>query len=153
MASPTPKKYCSERCRGSKPGKMEHDIESAFIAKLGSGEGETRGRIVDCHQIEEEIFASSRFVPADMPTVGDSDDDTAGGVPLGDRQVSAHAVDSRQLGMRRAREREMVRQAARRLVAFGVEQSERLRKVECIQKGRVVESSFAKGDWGIRWKG
>ena len=69
-------------------------------------------------------------------------------------------------GMRRAREREMVRQAGRRIVVFGVPgeasedaggreradgDGERL-AVEAVQEGRVVEASFAKGEWGVRWK-
>lgn len=61
----------------------------------------------------------------------------------------------REWGMQRAKEREMVRRAARRAVAFGfLEESEegKRRKVEAIQGGRVVESSFAKGEWGVRWK-
>jgi hypothetical protein len=61
-------------------------------------------------------------------------------------------------GQQRAHEREMVRCAARRGVAFGLalgsesgEQEER-RKCEAVMQGKVVESSFAKGDWSIRWR-
>ena len=61
-------------------------------------------------------------------------------------------------GEKRAHEREMVRCAARRGVAFGFvlgagngEQGER-RKCEAVMQGKVVESSFAKGDWSIRWQ-
>ena len=61
----------------------------------------------------------------------------------------------RELGMQKAKEREMVRRAARRGVAFGfleeIGEGKR-RKVEAVQAGRVVESSFAKGEWGVRWK-
>ena len=61
----------------------------------------------------------------------------------------------REWGMQKAKEREMVRRAARRGVAFGFleETGEgKRRKVEAVQGGRVVESSFAKGEWGVRWK-
>ena len=61
----------------------------------------------------------------------------------------------RERGMQKAKEREMVRRAARRGVAFGfLEEREegKRRKVEAVQGGRVVESSFAKGEWGVRWK-
>ena len=62
----------------------------------------------------------------------------------------------RERGMQKAKEREMVRRAARRGVAFGfleeIGEAKR-RKVEAVQGGRVVESSFAKGEWGVRWKG
>lgn len=64
----------------------------------------------------------------------------------------------RREGQRRADEREMVRKAARRLVAFGAPDDgngdgdgER-RKCEAVMKGAVVEGSFAKGEWGIRWR-
>ena len=59
----------------------------------------------------------------------------------------------RNWGMQRAKEREMVRRAARRGVAFGFEIDEgRRRNAEAVQWGRVVESSFAKGEWGVRWR-
>lgn len=57
----------------------------------------------------------------------------------------------RDWGMQKAKEREMVRRAARRGVAFGFEVEEGKRRgVEAVQWGRVVESSFAKGEWGVR---
>lgn len=55
----------------------------------------------------------------------------------------------------------MVRKAARRGCAFGFvadggteekgKKSER-RMCEAVMKGAVVEPSYAKGDWGIRWR-
>ena len=68
--------------------------------------------------------------------------------------LTSRESDPRRLGMQRARHREMVRQAARRGVAFGFSVGEggRRRIVEAVQGGRVVESSFAKGEWGVRWK-
>jgi hypothetical protein len=60
----------------------------------------------------------------------------------------------RREGQRRADEREKVRQAARRGCAFGfaVEGEEEKRKCEAVMKGAVVEASFAKGEWGVRWR-
>ena len=72
-------------------------------------------------------------------------------------------------GLKLARQREQVRQAARRGVAFGflsllLHNNEQMdkekegtaesmrRKVEAVQSGRVVEASFAKGEWGVRWR-
>lgn len=78
-----------------------------------------------------------------------------GGGGVGDRAGAGIVeADPRKAGMERARNREMVRQAARRLVAFGARGAEggQTRAVEAVQGGRVVESSFAKGEWGIRWK-
>jgi len=69
-------------------------------------------------------------------------------------------LKKRREGQQRATEREMVRCAARRGVAFGFiiknelgenEVGER-RKCEAVMLGKVVESSFAKGDWSIRWR-
>jgi hypothetical protein len=60
----------------------------------------------------------------------------------------------RREGQRRADEREMVRKAARRGCAFGfaVEGEEEKKKCEAVMKGSVVEASFAKGEWGVRWR-
>lgn len=66
--------------------------------------------------------------------------------------------DARGKGMRKAREREMVRRAGRRGVVFGFlvegedKGEKRRRMVDAVQGGRVVESSFAKGEWGVRWR-
>jgi hypothetical protein len=48
----------------------------------------------------------------------------------------------------------MVRKAARRGCAFGfvVDGAGERRKCEAVMKGVVVEASFAKGEWGIRWR-
>ena len=64
------------------------------------------------------------------------------------------AKERRREGQRRADEREMVRKAARRGCAFGftVEGGDEKRKCEAVMKGVVVEASFAKGEWGIRWR-
>ena len=80
-----------------------------------------------------------------------------------ERQHETEEAKQRRLeGQRRADEREMVRKAARRGCAFGFvtdgddgvrggERGER-RKCEAVMKGVVVEASFAKGEWGIRWR-
>ncbi|KAJ5025007.1 hypothetical protein J3E73DRAFT_214905 [Bipolaris maydis] len=60
----------------------------------------------------------------------------------------------RREGQRKADEREMVRKAARRGCAFGftVPDEPEKRKCEAVMKGAVVEASFAKGEWGVRWR-
>ncbi|KAF1932586.1 uncharacterized protein M421DRAFT_416210 [Didymella exigua CBS 183.55] len=80
-----------------------------------------------------------------------------------ERQHETEEAKQRRLeGQRRADEREMVRKAARRGCAFGFvvdgdegvrggDKGER-RKCEAVMKGAVVESSFAKGDWAVRWR-
>ena len=115
---------------------------------------------------------------ADDDDDDDDDDEGGGGVPLPLPSSASPSTPTpplttsnhpekhltpQQRGLLKAREREMVRQAARRGVAFGFEvyvgveggggggKVER-RKVECVRGGRVVESSFAKGEWGVRWR-
>lgn len=61
-------------------------------------------------------------------------------------------LEKRKEGMRRAKHREMVRCAARRGVVFGFGEGEDKRKCEAVMLGKVVEPSFAKGDWSIRWR-
>ncbi|KAK5047802.1 hypothetical protein LTR84_006467 [Exophiala bonariae] len=88
----------------------------------------------------------------------------------------------RQEGQRRAEEREMIRRAARRLIVFGHNteadpngaskdeseahgrskkknlndksaiKADSERKCEALMNGAVVEPSFAKGNWAIRWR-
>lgn len=63
-------------------------------------------------------------------------------------------LEKRKHGQKKARQREMVRCAARRAVVFGLVPGERgeRRKCEAVMNGKVVEPSFAKGSWGIRWR-
>ncbi|KAL2351354.1 hypothetical protein BJ546DRAFT_853976 [Cryomyces antarcticus] len=67
-------------------------------------------------------------------------------------------IEKRREGQRRAEEREMVRRAARRGCAFGLldlnwgKEDKTRRKCEAVMNDIVVEASFAKGDWGIRWR-
>ncbi|RAR10190.1 hypothetical protein DDE83_005151 [Stemphylium lycopersici] len=69
-----------------------------------------------------------------------------------------HETDEMKLkrreGQRKADEREMVRKAARRGCAFGftVPDEAEKRKCEAVMKSAVVEASFAKGEWGVRWR-
>lgn len=60
----------------------------------------------------------------------------------------------RREGQRRAEGRELVRCVARRGVAFGflTGVGEERRLCEAVMQGNVVESSFAKGEWGVRWR-
>jgi len=60
-------------------------------------------------------------------------------------------------GQKKAQQREMVRRAARRGVVFGFdvhagEGPTTLKKCEAVMQGKVVEPSFAKGNWAVRWR-
>lgn len=66
-------------------------------------------------------------------------------------------LEKRREGMRRVRQREMVRCAARRGVVFGFaigqdKGTTETRKCEAVMLGKVVEPSFAKGNWSVRWR-
>jgi hypothetical protein len=63
-------------------------------------------------------------------------------------------LEKRREGQKRAKEREMTRCAARRGVVFGfvVDGHEGRKLCEAVMSGKVVEPSYAKGDWAIRWR-
>lgn len=94
-------------------------------------------------------------------------------------EESANDLEKRRQGAKRAEEREMVRRAARRGIVFGFEMPKmempgskgktkgkgrrnedddgsasqmEVRKAEALMNGMVVEPSFAKGNWAIRWR-
>ena len=90
-------------------------------------------------------------------------------------EETAEMLQKRRDGQQKAEEKEMVKKAARRGCAFGFlldgvagmekEKSskggprekedpklEKRRKCEAVMNGSTVEPSFAKGDWGIRWR-
>ena len=95
---------------------------------------------------------------------GDSSDENDGGVPVSSSPPPPPAeastkmpTDARLRGMQRARNREMVRQAGRRGTTLGFlsrseAREEGPKRVEVVQNGKLVEASFAKGEWGVRWK-
>jgi hypothetical protein len=72
-------------------------------------------------------------------------------------EVEREVVESGQVPATKQQDvREEARRAGRRLVNFGFESQgvdvgEEVRGVEAVQGGKVVEASFAKGEWGIRW--
>jgi hypothetical protein len=76
----------------------------------------------------------------------------------GEKGRAEEMLQKRLEGQQKAHERELVRCAARRGVAFGFlikgmpSGLEERRKCEAVMLGKVVESSFAKGEWSIRWR-
>lgn len=102
-----------------------------------------------CSDVERAVFGESddsakppvpiNRLEADSPANGSSSgDDTA------DKQNSVPSDG-----------REEARRAARRIVAFGWQSQgvEEDRPVQAVQVGKEVETSFAKGEWGLRWRG
>lgn len=123
------RKYCSASCRKHKPRGTDLEIEKAFVHSLNDTQGNTERKLVSCDEIQELLFGMNDDAPA-----------TASGENLG--QI-------------RSRQREKVRQAARRGVVFGFAKDdglERWPKCEAVQEERVVEPSFAKGNFSVRWR-
>ena len=142
-------------------------------ASMGKGVGR---RVVQCSEVEGRVFGGKTHNEKDQPAEDglsdgfsdgdedDDDDDHDGGVsltgyiPLPSTSASAPKIKSQagltpqQLGRQRAANREKVRQAARRGVVFGFPFQGHRRRAEAVQNGRVVEASFAKGEWGVRWR-
>ncbi|RSL82783.1 hypothetical protein CEP51_004936 [Fusarium floridanum] len=67
-------------------------------------------------------------------------------------QETEAMLEKRKEGQKRAKEKEMTKCAARRGVIFGLLIGEERRLCEAVMAGKVVEPSFAKGDWSIRWR-
>lgn len=123
---PTPRRYCSAACRGHAKDPslkpLRQKLAQGFHMRLQAGSSQTT---VLCSEVENDAFGSTP--------------------PEGSRPIKT---------LQPAEQREEARRAARRLVAFGfVSQGvEEPRPVESVQNGKLVETSFAKGEWGIRWK-
>lgn len=250
----TPVKYCSASCRGRKPGKVDREIEGAFLqflqgeekpsslnegnkrarkSKKGSGGKTAKGDqrlLISCDDVEKFVFgqtdggASTAGSGSEDNHEGDGEDEngiatgTAIGATsseprdmvhnsgtlidpiedampyvdgdilarmsvrsgtrirppqstsevngsVGGEKGRAERVDEtdemlekRRQGQKKARQREMVRCAARRAVVFGLAagdgqgEGKDRRKCEAVMNGKVVEPSFAKGSWSIRWR-
>ncbi|KAM0192771.1 hypothetical protein ACHAPI_008132 [Fusarium lateritium] len=240
----TPAKYCSSRCRTQKPGKLDRELEKAFVTLLIAEAGhpveakkQTKGGnsgkhkkgknskgdnriLVSCSAAEELVFGPNRTSMEEGETNEDSheeeethqeqepeptqapseprssaedmdisgnlkDDNHVDGDVLARMSVRSgtrvrppqsvsevngsvggekgraeriHETDAmlekRRQGQKRAKEREMTKCAARRGVVFGFSVGEdgEKRLCEAVMSGKVVEPSFAKGDWAIRWR-
>ncbi|KAH7121767.1 hypothetical protein B0J13DRAFT_567243 [Dactylonectria estremocensis] len=228
----TPVKYCSSRCRTSKPGRLDRELEKAFVQYLSAesedtkqatkGKGKQKGKhakgdhrvLVACSTVEESVFGPHRssmentedviddeptsamvppppdypvslFLDEDMDLSGNLKDEkyvdgdalarmsvrsgtrirppqsisqvngsVGGEKGLAERiQETDAMLEKRKEGQKRAKEREMTKCAARRGVIFGFDVGDgKSRLCEAVMAGKVVEPSFAKGDWAIRWR-
>ncbi|MCJ1447458.1 MAG: hypothetical protein MMC23_007969 [Stictis urceolatum] len=122
--------------------------------------------LISCDRVEDIIFGFARIGTASSQGAS-TGTETNISVRDGDPpETNNHEAANRQAaGQRRAQEREMVRKAARRGCVFGFfelplaekigldnEDISTKRKCEAVQAGKVVEPSFAKGDWSVRWR-
>lgn len=137
----------------------------------GTGDEEGRGEATGKGEEMEEAGETDEEVSDDGGV------DLPRSLPLPALKITGNETrtdetDSRRAGLQRAQYREKVRQAARRGCAFGFlvgentkaaregkekeekgvgGEGKRMRKVEAVQGSRVVEASFAKGEFGVRW--
>lgn len=147
-------KYCSLSCKQDKPKVFDRAIESAFLTQLHDrrAEAAVRKAGVLCTEVEAQVFGESRDHARRRREHGSDGESPA---------AAMETETPAERGMREAKQRERVRRAGRRLVAFGVPESLaqdtiaaqfRDRAFDCVQEGKPVEPSFAKGDWGVRVK-
>ncbi|KAK6074078.1 hypothetical protein SCUP234_08405 [Seiridium cupressi] len=255
----TEAKYCSARCRNQKPGKLDREIESAFVkllegeesvmtsdgnakpGKIASKKDKAGKKIkgdqrilVPCSAVEHLVFGKrgdgtdaedghstrsgtpepeteheehSSAVPGNktqtgqddptpqevMAALADGDKNQVDGDVLARMSIRSgtrirppqhvsevngsvggekgraerieeneEMLEKRRQGQKRAKEKEMVKCAARRGVVFGFnagaatgEKKDRASEqglCEAVMNGKVVEPSFAKGDWSVRWR-
>lgn len=142
------------------------EVERVVFSFGFCGNGVREGEVSAGEEEDGDDVSGEKKVEEEGDEVGERERD--GGVRLPSSSSSPPLKDltsdnprnSQVLGLQRAKNRELVRQAARRGVAFGFlfdgdgdgDGDGRRRKVEAVQGGRVVESSFAKGEWGVRWR-
>ena len=158
-------------------GEPESGIEGIDVGSRKK-KGDHRN-LIATDEIEAVVFGRSK--PSGAPNPGQDDDaedeepfdpyeqpDEASMDSIGNRPnpTGPGSAEKQQEGQKRADEREAVRRAARRAVVFGFAArsdvnasgaehgSEEVskRKAEAVRSGQVVEPSYAKGNWYIRWR-
>ena len=135
-------------------GTEEEEVveENGRIGRFDAAVPEEEGQSGDGDESEDEDGGVRLPCPVEHPTASMTTAATTN--PMRPKMEGApHIANPRERGMQKAKEREMVRRVARRGVVFGFETEEGggKRIVEAGHGERVVESSFAKGEWGVRW--
>ena len=152
------------------------DVEQRVFGRLPNrGTRRNKGDESSEERSDSEVVSEVKGSDLEEPDEDESD----GGVAVhetreagSDNKNDQATLTPQQAGRRRAANREKVRQAARRGVVFGFcidaegyiadancsrksEASQMIPsrvRAEAVQGGRVVEASFAKGEWGVRWR-
>ncbi|WWC91133.1 uncharacterized protein L201_006074 [Kwoniella dendrophila CBS 6074] len=144
-SDPTPRKFCSTTCRSHSKSNIYRNIRKELIESYHKSLSENKmGKVILCSDIEKIVFKHV--------TVGDDHTEPTIALENGSEDTISSSSSSK---LSQVEQREESRRAARRLVAFGFESQGILnenRSLEPIQNGKIVETSFAKGEWGIRWK-
>lgn len=154
-------------------GQQDSGIENIDVkSRFRKGD---RRNIIFCDEIENIVFKRDAEETSNAKVDTDEEDDpyrtpdeeandSQGNRP---NPPGSGSDEKRQKGQRKAEEREMVRRAARRAVVFGFSPDKfettnskgsgdgsgaSPRKCEAIMNGQIVEPSFAKGNWAVRWR-
>lgn len=145
---------------GSVEGADDRDVGSVTSGSVRSTDDldehtrETAPQEVDGHRIAALSVRSGTRIrpPQEVSEVNGSVGGEKGRAER--KEETTGALEKRLEGQKRTKEKEMVRSAARRGVVFGfvVGNGEERRKAEAVMNGSVVEPSFAKGNWSIRWR-
>lgn len=173
---------CRKRRLAPLDKKIDATILSLLLGRENSGieqidvksrmrKGDHRN-IIFCDEVEAVVFPGHKSAAVEAKATSDDeadpyaltneeDLDSQGNRP---NPTGPGSDTARREGQKKAEEREMIRRAARRAVVFGLpldsggelvqkpsEESPR-RKCEAVMNGKVVEPSFAKGNWAIRWR-
>lgn len=151
-------------------GRQDSGIEQIDV-KGRMRKGDHRN-IIFCDEVEAIVFPGHKAAATEAKAASDDEVDPYATVNSDDldsqgkrpNPVGPGSDDARREGQKKAEEREMVRRAARRAVVFGfpVDSDGKLvlkpaddaprQKCEAVMSGKVVEPSFAKGNWAIRWR-
>ena len=137
--------------RGTEGEDEEEEEEDGRIGRFDAAVPEEEGQSGDDDEPEDEDGGVRLPCPVEHPTASTTTANTTNPMRV-TMDGASYIATPMERGMQKAKEREMVRRAARRGVAFGLEVEEGGRRsVEGVQGGWVVEGSFAKGEWGLRW--
>jgi hypothetical protein len=155
------------------------DTDSEREAAPNEADHDTAGSLTDGSIDVDDIHGGVSLKPNPHVRVPQSEDEINFAAGGGERgwaekiEETPEMLARRREGQKRAEEKELVKSAARRAVAFGLETDappetsgrrgkkgkgdeelpQRVRKkCEALMNGQVVEPSFAKGDWSIRWR-
>ena len=118
------RKYCGKSCSNTRLTPLDRQIELVFrdlARNLGS---------VECSHVQAKLDDGA--IPSPQPEAG----------------AAAEDSDKQKRGLHMAQWRERVRRAGRRVVVFNDSNSGRY---ECVQSGKAVEPSSAKGEWSVRF--
>ncbi|WAO96596.1 Hypothetical protein NCS54_01427500 [Fusarium falciforme] len=131
------------------PGPCEAESSGEDMGLLGNLEGD---KSIDGHTLAcLAVRSGTRIRPPQ--SVSEVNGSVGGEKGRAERIQETEAMaEKRKEGQKRAKEREMTKCAARRGVVFGFLVGEERRLCEAVMAGKVVEPSFAKGDWSIRWR-